>query len=112
VNILHRDAANRGATFGGFTSLDAGRAGFVRHLARVILALLLLVAFVLDLDTKEFHGDKSHWPTSSQLAFESFASRDLTSDLWRGKLNIVSATADWKVGNRRVACSQWDCRPD
>jgi 4-amino-4-deoxy-L-arabinose transferase-like glycosyltransferase len=63
----------------------------------VVVALTLLFPFAYDLHREEFHGDESHWLTSSQLAFELFATGDITSDEWHDQFYLYTQPQVGKV---------------
>ena len=83
-------AANRGGLVRSFERLLADHLVLVNRAAKTIFALALLFPFVFDLTSEEFHGDESHWLTSSQLAFELFASREFNSDVWQEQFYLYS----------------------
>ena len=85
MSILERIAAIRGATL-----RSIARYATVARVAHLVIAVVLLTVAVSDLEGEEFHGDESHWATSSQLAYNLIISGDLESPLWHDQFYLYS----------------------
>jgi hypothetical protein len=60
------------------------------RVAWLLVVLTLLTPFVFGLEREAFHGDESHWLTSSQLAYALIASGDVSSDTWRNQFYLYT----------------------
>ena len=106
MRTLARFAAVCGATF-----RRGARYASSARVAHACVAFALLTIVLFRLDGEEFHGDESHWVTSSQLAYDLIVSGDLDSPLWHdqfylytqpqlGKMAIGAALAAGGISGR------------
>jgi len=57
----------------------------------------MLVPFLYRLDREEFHGDETHWMTSSQVAFDLLVAGDLANSKWREQFYLYTQPQVGKV---------------
>jgi hypothetical protein len=102
VTNLWENAAKRGIFHGVSIGLGARNRALLLGIASVVMAAVMLVPFLHRLEREEFHGDETHWMTSSQVAFALVAAGDVANAKWREQFYLYTQP---QVGKMAIGAS-------
>ncbi len=94
---MGENAAKCGGLQRDTAEVGARHRALLRGFASLVTAIVMLVPFLYRLDREEFHGDETHWMTSSQVAFDLLVAGDLANSKWREQFYLYTQPQVGKV---------------